>query len=163
MSEAIIFTLLAAVVVIPALLVVTLKNVFHSALWLIVSLTGIGGLYVMLAAGFLFAVQLLVYAGGIMVVLLFVILLSGKPEDWKVAQVNDKAVAAFLFSLFFVFIIATTLFGWQIKTTLQEPRLTTGPLGQLLMNQMVLPFEAISLVLLVSLVGALLFTVKKKS
>src|SRR6185503_19002233 len=61
-----IFFLLALVTVVPAFFVVSLKNVFHSALFLILSMVGVAGLYAMLAADFLFAVQLLVYAGGIM-------------------------------------------------------------------------------------------------
>src|SRR5688572_16193529 len=61
MIEVIIFSALAAMVIIPALMVVTLKNVFHAALNLIICLSGVAGLYAMLAADFLFAVQLLVY------------------------------------------------------------------------------------------------------
>src|SRR5437899_954982 len=99
MMETFIFWLLAAVTIVPAVLVVSLKNVFHCALLLIVSLLGVAGFYAMLAADFVFTVQLLVYAGGIMVILLFVILLSGKPSDWKGAQVNENAWLAGLAAL----------------------------------------------------------------
>jgi len=96
--ETFFFYFLAAFVIIPAILVVAMKNVFHSALWLTASLLGVAGVYAMLGADFLFAAQLMVYAGGIMVILIFVVLLSGKPSDWAGRQVNEKAWAAALFS-----------------------------------------------------------------
>jgi NADH-quinone oxidoreductase subunit J len=161
--EAAIFYALAALVVIPAVLMVTMRSVFHSALWLILSLLGVGGLYAMLAADFLFAVQLLVYAGGIMVVLLFVVLLSGKPSDWAGVQVNDKALGAALFSVFFVVIIITAILNWPMTIVASEPQVTTGRLGELFMSGMVLPLEVISLVLVVALVGAIFFSSKKIS
>lgn len=163
MIESVIFYLLAAMVVIPALLVVTMKNVFHSALWLIASLMGVAGIYAMLAADFLFAVQLMVYAGGIMVVLLFVVLLSGTPADWSIRQLNEKAGPALLFSLFFVTLLGTALYRWPVVQFSVAPEPTTGPLGELLLGDMVLPFEVVALVLVVALVGAVYFSVKRSS
>ena len=161
MIETFIFYFLAAMVLIPALLVVAVKNVFHSALWLIASLAGVAGMYAMLAADFLFAVQLLVYVGGIMVLLIFVILLSGKPSDWAGRQVNEKAWAAGLFSLFLAVVLGSVLYEWSLLPVPSEPKLTTGQLGQLLLSEMVLPFEIISLVLVAAMVGAVFFSVKK--
>ena len=71
MIEKIVFTLLAFMTLVPALLVVTLRNVFHAALWLIVSLTGVAGLFALAGSDFLFVAQLLVYSGGILILLLF--------------------------------------------------------------------------------------------
>lgn len=163
MIHTVIFYLVAAMVVLPALLVVTMKNVFHSALWLVVSLCGVAGLYAMLAADFLFAVQLLVYVGGVMVLLLFVVLLCGKPSDWVGRQVNEKAWAAGLFSLFLVAALGSVIIGWPMITTEIPALVTTGRLGELLVHEMVLPFEVISLVLVAALVGAIYFSVKKPS
>lgn len=163
MLESLIFYVLAAMVVIPALLVVTVRNVFHSALWLVLSLSGVAGLYAMLAADFLFAVQILVYVGGVMVVLLFVILLSGKPSDWAGTQVNEKAWAAALFSVFLVAALVSALFRWALPSNASAtPELTTGRLGKLLLTEMVLPFEFISLVLVAALIGAVYFSVRKR-
>ncbi len=156
-----IFGFLAALVLIPALLVVTVKNVFHSALWLILSLTGVAGMYAMLAADFLFAVQLLVYIGGVMILLLFVVLLSGKPSDWAGRQVNEKAWAAGLFSVFLVAAIGGAVIDWPMVTVVKEAAPTTARLGLLLVRDMVLPLEVISLVLVAALVGAIFFSVKK--
>jgi len=163
MIETVLFYFLASLIVVPALLMVTVKNVFHSALWLVTSLLGVAGMYAMLAADFIFAVQLLVYAGGVMVILIFVILLSGSPKDWSEIQVNDKAWAAGLFSLFLVTLIGTALHSWKMQVKSAAPRLTIGELGELLMGDMVIPFEAVSLVLLAALVGALYFSSKRPS
>ncbi len=154
------FCFLSALVIIPAILVVSMKNVFHSALWLIVSLIGVAGVYAMLAADFLFAVQLLVYVGGIMVLLLFVVLLSGKPSDWAGKQNNEKAWLAALFSVFLVAAIGSTVAVWPMVVQSKIPQPTTGALGKLLLNEMLLPFELISLVLVAALIGAIYFSVR---
>ena len=163
MLETAIFAFLSALVVIPAILVVTVKSVFHSALWLIASLLGVAGVYAMLAADFVFAVQLLVYVGGIMVVLLFVILLSGKPSDWAGKQVNEKAWAAAIFSAFFVAALSSFLVNWAYSPVVVAPQVTTGRLGSLFLNEMLLPFEIISLILVAALVGAIYFSAKRPS
>ncbi|MCB4756136.1 MAG: NADH-quinone oxidoreductase subunit J [Elusimicrobia bacterium] len=162
MITSLVFYLLAGMIIIPALLVVMLKSVFHSALWLIVSLLGVGGMYAYLAADFLFAIQLLLYAGGIMVVLLFVVLLSGQPSDWAVGQVNEKAVGAGLLTALLVVLICIVLSRWTVASHVTEAWVTTGRLGQLLMRQMILPFEVISLVLVASLVGAIYFSSRRR-
>jgi len=161
MIQTVIFYFLAALVVVPAVLVVSVRNVFHSALFLVASLVGVAGLYAMLAADFLFAVQVLVYVGGIMVLLLFVVLLSGKPSDWAGRQVNEKAWAAGLFSLFLIAALITTLTDWPLLSVPSEATLTTGRLGQLLLTDMLLPMEVISLVLVAALVGAIFFSQRK--
>lgn len=164
MIETIIFAFLAATIIVPALLVVSVKNIFHSALWLIVSLTGVAGLYAFLAADFLFAVQLLVYVGGVMVLLLFVVLLSGKPSDWTGRQTNEKTWLAALFSGFLIASISSVVAGWGISSSASAtPTVTTGGLGKLLLTGMILPFEFISIILIVALAGAIFFSVKRPS
>ena len=162
MLETAIFYFLAALVLIPALLVVSVRNVFHSALWLILSLSGVAGIYAMLAADFLFAVQLLVYVGGVMVLLLFVVLLSGKPSDWANRQVNEKAWAAGLFAVFLTAAVVSVVSRWPLPPADVAPELTAGRLGTLLLTKMLLPFEFISLVLVAALLGAILFSVRSK-
>ena len=96
MIETIVFLFLSAITLGSAILVVTLRNIFHSALWLIVTLAGVAGLYAFLGADFLFAVQILLYGGGVMVVLLFVVLLSGRPSDWAGNQFNTQTLSSIL-------------------------------------------------------------------
>jgi NADH-quinone oxidoreductase subunit J len=156
-----VFIALALMVLVPALLVVTLKNVFHAALFLVLSLTGVGGLFAMLGADFLFVVQVLLYSGGIVVLLMFVVLLSGSPKDWVARQVNGQWLVSILVSALFVWILAA-LFRFLPEGTPGEALPTTAGLGLLLLRDMVLPFEAVSLVLLAALVGAIYFTRRKE-
>ena len=160
MIEAIAFFVLAALTLGSAILVVTLKNIFHAALWLAVCLSGVGALYALLGADFLFVVQILLYAGGVMVVLLFVILLSGKPSDWTGRPLNYQWLSALLAG---GVIAAGVIWAGKHFALLEPVALapTTSSLGQLLMGPLVLPFEVISLVVLVSLTGAIFFTRKQ--
>ncbi|MCB4757705.1 MAG: NADH-quinone oxidoreductase subunit J [Elusimicrobia bacterium] len=162
--ESILFYLLSATVIIPALMVVSVRNVFHAALWLVVSLLGVGGIYALLAADFLFAVQLMVYAGGVMVVILFVILISDKPSDWMVKQINDQVWLAVLVALLFVSLLVLVIGAWpSLGGSPFSFQPTTGNLGSLLLGAMVLPFEVVAVVLMVALIGAVYFSMKKIS
>src|SRR5213593_3700982 len=97
----IVFYLLASITLLGAVGVITRKNAVHSALLLIATLMGVAGIYVVLEAEFLAAVQVLVYAGGIMVLFLFVIMLvdleeRGRPAGAKVPRFRAKAFGASL-------------------------------------------------------------------
>jgi NADH-quinone oxidoreductase subunit J len=160
MIETIAFFVLATVTLGSAFLVVTLKNIFHAALWLVVSLSGVAALYALLGADFLFVVQLLLYGGGVMVVLLFVVLLSGQPADWVGRPLNHQWLSALLAGgVLAAGVIWAGRHFSSLSTTPPEP--TTSNLGQLLMGPLVLPFEVISLVVLVALTGAIFFSQKQ--
>jgi len=163
MIETIIFYLLAALIVIPAILVVSLKNVFHSALFLILSFVGVAGIYAFLSADFLFAVQLLAYAGGIMVLLLFVVLLSGTPADWSIPQMNDKALGAGFFCVLLLGILGHVVWKWKFDGVVLDTQNTTRGLGELLISQMTLPLESMALVMVVALIGAVYFSIKRQN
>jgi NADH-quinone oxidoreductase subunit J len=155
--EAAVFTLLALMVLVPAVLAVSLKNIFHCALWLVVSLTGVAGLFAMLGSDFLFVAQILVYAGGITVLLLFVVLLSGSPKDWVIHQVNSQWVWSLLLAGIFTALLATLFRQLPEPASLVEAKPMTAALGLVLVRDLVFPFEAVSLVLLSALVGAIHF------
>jgi NADH-quinone oxidoreductase subunit J len=140
---------------------VMVKNVFHAAIYLVLSMTGVAGLFAMMGADFLFVVQLLVYSGGIVVLLMFVVLLSGSPKDWVVKQVNGQWLTSLVVSACFVWLLAA-LFHFLPAEAPGAVEPTTASIGLLLLRDMVLPFEAISLLLLASLVGAIFFTRKKE-
>jgi NADH-quinone oxidoreductase subunit J len=153
------FVLLAAITIVPAILVVTLKNVFHAALCLVLSLTGVAGFFALLGADFLFAVQLLLYSGGITVLLLFVVLLSGSPKDWVIRSVNAQWMGAMLLSAVLLWLLSSILHYFPEGGLLAaDAAPTTASIGLLLFRDMILPFEAISLVLLAALVGAIVFS-----
>jgi NADH-quinone oxidoreductase subunit J len=158
MIEQLVFILLAGLTLAPAALAVSVKNIFHAALFLVLSLTGVAGLFAMLGADFLFVAQILVYAGGITVLLLFVVLLSGSPKDWVLRQVNGQWAWGFLLAAFFVSLLAALFRHLPSPVSLPEAAPTTAGLGLLLVRDMLFPFEAVSLVLLSALVGAVHFS-----
>jgi NADH:ubiquinone oxidoreductase subunit 6 (subunit J) len=159
--ESFVFYSLAALTLVSALMVVTLRNVFHSALFLGLSLAGVAGLYGSLGADFLFGAQILIYVSGIAVLVMFVVLLSGRASDFVLRQVNDQWGRALVLCGGF---LAAAYGGMK---TLQDrassaPEPTTFELGRLFMGDLAVPFELISLVLLAALLGAVLFTVPEK-
>lgn len=158
MIEAAIFYGSAAVTLVSALLVVTLRNTVHTALFLGLTLAGVGGLFAGLGADFLFAAQIMIYVGGIAILIIFVVMLMGRASDLNLRQVNDQWLAGLL-------ICGVTLAGFLrvfsvfFRTdNLPPPEPTTAPLGRLLMSDFAVPFELISLVLLAALLGAIFFT-----
>jgi NADH-quinone oxidoreductase subunit J len=158
-----VFLFLAAMTIVPAALTVTVRNVFHAALYLVVSLTGVAGLFAMMGADFLFVAQLLVYSGGILILLLFVVLLSGTPKDWAARAINEQWMPASLVAAMFVSLLAVLMRAMPEGAAGTDAAPTTSALGFLLMRDMLLPFEAVSLVLLAALVGAVHFSKKEET
>ena len=158
MIEQLIFWSMAAVTIASALAVVTMRNTVHSALFLGLALGGVGGLFALLGADFLFAGQIMVYVGGVALLVMFVVMLLGRASDLHLRQVNNQWMAALL-------ICAITGAGlWKIARTFPlvpapgtvSP--TTHRLGMALLNEYAVPFELVSLVLTAALLGAVYFS-----
>lgn len=157
------FILLTALAAIGMLLV---KNVLHAALLLMVCLLAIAGIYVLLHAEFLAVTQILVYAGGVLVVILFGVMLStrvaGKPLNVEnTRQFSGYLVGAGLL-LILIYSLNTTHFTFLDRSAEQMDTVRT--MGILLMSEYVFPFEIGGTLLLISLVGAAVtasFLVKK--
>ena len=164
MMDAIAFYCLAAVTLIGALMVVTLRHTVRSAFSLGLSLAGVAGLFAVLDADFLFAAQLLIYVGGIAVIIVFAVMLLGRYSDLHNRQVNQQWAAALL-------VCAVTAVGlWRMSrlffgnvASASGAVATTRPIGLLMLNRFALPFELISLVLLAALLGAVFFSKSEKS
>lgn len=92
----VIFYILGAAILVAALLVVTLRNIFHSALFLVATFFLVAGIYVMLSAEFLAAVQVLIYVGAVTVLILFAIMLTHKIFAKAVRQVNEQVLPAII-------------------------------------------------------------------
>ncbi|MDD5686521.1 MAG: NADH-quinone oxidoreductase subunit J [Elusimicrobia bacterium] len=165
----IIFYFTAGIIIISAILVVTLRNILHSALFLILCLIGVAGIYIILRADFFAAAQILVYVGGIMVLMLFTIMLTQKVTNTKFKQTNEQWFKSIVIC---GFILCTIIFAIPfakilklnslIQNTGQSLPATTISLGKLLFGEYVLPFEVISLVLISALIGAVVFTRENK-
>lgn len=153
--EQIVFGILAVVMVGSALRVVTTKNVVHAALYLVMVLGGVGAIYVLLAAPFVFAVQLLVYIGAIVVLFLFGVMLTRAPLGKETGLDNDQRSTAALVGLFLLGVLGTVLWRGFGSDRIDLGRVQdTGDVGLAIFQTYVIPFEVVSVLLLAALVGA---------
>jgi NADH-quinone oxidoreductase subunit J len=155
--ETVVFWVFAVVTVGSAAVVVLARSLIYSAFALLFTFFGVAGLYVLLGADFLAATQLLVYVGGILILLLFGVMLTHKLYDLdlrtEVTQfMPGMVVSAVLFYLLFFTARHTQWAG--AGGTGRLPRPTTEELGTAFLTTHLLPFEAASILLLVALIGA---------
>ena len=165
----IVFFLLSALMLGAAIMVVTVKNIIHSALWLITSFFGVGALYLLMEAEFVAIVQVLVYVGAISILILFAIMLTHHVTGEGVRQLYKRWWVAL--------IVAAALFGLLIvPTVLNYPWATVQPaaagqpaaissvreLGTAFMREYLLPFEIASVLLLVALIGAIVIAFEER-
>jgi NADH-quinone oxidoreductase subunit J len=162
------FYLLSGLALIGGVLVITRRNPVHSALALIVTLLALAGIYLMLYAPFVAGVQIILYAGGIMVLFLFVIMLVNVGRAEKERQFNKQWLVAVLasFGLGILFVRVFTS-SKTLSELLQRPLASlpeasnTQQVGVSLYGQYMLAFEIASLLLLVAIVGAVVMAKKK--
>jgi len=163
MIEQITFGMLASVVILAALGVVLMRKVMHSALCLGLCLAGVAGIFASLGSDFIFGAQILVYVGGIAVLILFVVLLAGQASDLVVRQINEQWLAAVLICMIFLWSFAKIAVQFAGARALTDPAPTTKAIAGLLLGDYAVPFEMTSLILLVSMVGAVIFGRRKVS
>lgn len=161
--QQIVFFILAATTVVAALLVVLGRNIVHAALSLVLAFSGVAGLYILLDAEFLAAVQILLYVGGITILILFAIMLTSRISARGVRILNEQVWVGSLvvvgFPLLILFKVVPKL---PHTASLPPPVETTRSIGRLLMTTYVLPFEVASILLLAALIGALILARKEK-
>jgi len=156
-GEAIAFYVLAAVTLGSGLVVVTSKNMVHSAAALVPAFLGATGLYILLNAEFVAGIQVLIYAGAITVLILFAIMLTEGGTGLGSRQRNEQVVVgtAVAAAMAVLLIAVSVHTGWTAGPgTL--PTYTPGAIGQSFLRQNILVFEGTSVVLLISLMGAIL-------
>jgi NADH-quinone oxidoreductase subunit J len=159
------FYLFAAIMLIGGILVITRKNAVHSALALIVALLAQASLYLMLYAPFVAGVQIILYAGGIMVLFLFVIMLVNLERSRKEEQFNKQwligLLAAIALGALFVTVYAKgkNLFPYRIAQPIENSN--TQQIGVMLYGQYMFAFEIASLLLLVAIIGAVVMAKKR--
>jgi NADH-quinone oxidoreductase subunit J len=149
------FLLIAIFIAFAALRVVTATNVVHSALFLVAALAGTAGLFLLLGAQFVAWVLVLVYIGAVIVLFLFGIMITRAPTGPKVEVDNPrKGLAATAAVLTFAVMVYSSVsaFG-HMEVTKVGTGTATELIGDQLMGRFVLPFEAVSFVLLAALVG----------
>ncbi len=157
-----IFYLIAAVIVIFAVMTVTLKNIFHCALSLVMALLAIAGIYIYLDAEFLAIIQILIFVGAIMTLIIFAIMLTFKITDKNLRQHNEQRnLSLFISGALAVFLIFVFSFFKSAPSTgaLNYPELSD--IGKELLTKYALPFEVVSVILLAALIGAVVISSKE--
>ena len=161
--EAYLFYPLAVFTIVTALVVISRRNPVHSVLALVFCFIGVAAIYIVLHAEFLAAVQILVYAGGIMVLYLFVVMLvslrQGEPPKTARHRLPAIILAVLLFAELIVVFVRSTPPAAQASAVTTGS--TTQALGRVLLVEYLLPFEIASLLLLVAMIGAIVLAKKR--
>lgn len=167
MAEQIIFYILAAIIAIFSILAVTSKRIIRSATYLLFVLLATAGLYLLLGYNYLFAVQVAVYAGGVMVLFIFAILLTNRPGENVKSELAVRRIVAGGTALAGLAFCAHIIYYNvnKVMATVTQGELTPQQIGHTMMGtdkyQYLLPFEAISILLLTCIIGAIMIARKR--
>jgi NADH-quinone oxidoreductase subunit J len=167
--QEIIFWVIAVVMVVAAFRVVTTRNVVHAALYLVATLLGVAGMYILLLAEFLAWAQVLVYVGAIVVLMLFGLMLTRAPIGSRDYDNDQRLPAAIVAGVLFAVMSWIMIDAFEgMKVDLADPELArrgipTEAVGDSIFSNYVLPFEAVSVLLLAALIGAVLMARKDEA
>jgi NADH-quinone oxidoreductase subunit J len=156
------FYLVALITIGSAAVVAFSRNIIYSAFSLMGTFAGVAGIYVFLGADFVAAVQLLIYVGGILVLILFAVMLTHRITDVQITNRAVGRIPALLVIGVLIALLVQTIreTSWvKAKETLYAP--TTAKIGDLFLESYLLPFELASLVLLAALIGAVVLSRKE--
>lgn len=165
MANHLIFYFFAALAVVSAILVVTVRNTVHSAIFLITTLLATAGIFLLLHAQFLFIVQIILYVGGIMVLFIFVIMLVNLDVALHQIRFNRQWVVALVLALVLAAEVGLAFkYGGNLNLSpvsagAMEPN--TEVVGHVLFQNYMLPFEIASILLLVAMIGAVVMSKKR--
>lgn len=160
-AQNVFFYVIAAAMIFGAVRMVSNRNIVHSALYLVVVLAGAAGMYVLLAAEFIAVVQVLIYLGAIIVLLLFGIMLTRSPMERELDLDRKQVVMGLV-----VAVPLLVLLGWTLWDTFDDTELEvtavqrTAEVGDSIFGQYLIPFEAVSMLLLAALIGAVVLARK---
>jgi len=161
------FGILSAVALVSGVLVITRRNAVHSIIWLTVTLLAVGGIFLLEHAEFLFAVQIILYVGGIMVLFLFVVMLVNIDVALKQAQFSRQwqlglftAVLVFAQLAYLIYKLGGGM-SLPAQPAVAAPAHNTQAIGQALYQTYMLPVEIASVLLLVAMVGAVIMAKRK--
>ncbi len=159
-------------ILVSAWKVVTCRLITHSALYLALAFVGVAGIFLLLAADFLAAVQVLVYVGAIITMIIFAIMLSnirdikdtGEAGGWFGAFTSPQwGLLPLVVAVGFV-LIMISLYGrggWPLKASLAQP--STVAIGREMFTTYLIPFELASVILLAAMVGAIIISMREES
>jgi NADH-quinone oxidoreductase subunit J len=153
----IVFFILTIFTIGGAIGVVTGRTLFHSALYLILSLFGVAGYYVLLSAGFLAVVQLMVYIGAVAILILFAIMFSRQVMASAQSQLNRQWWVSLIMAVVLLVVLVVTVNSvqWPLSDA-QPPGNTVEQLGLAFLGSYLIPFEVIGILLSAALIGAVI-------
>ena len=165
------FYIISAIILGGALAMVTSKSLVRSIIWMVVSFIGVGALFVSLGAEFVGAVQIMVYAGGIVVLFLFVIMLVNIGEIQRMEYLQRQWLPATLLMCVLLGELGFMLWAGTSDTPSPDPAAVdtalrglggnTETIGMILYTDFILPFEVVSVLLLVAMIGAIYLAKKQ--
>ena len=143
-------------------MVVTSPNLVHSAVALLFTLFGVAGLYVYLYADFIAASQVIIYVGGILVLIIFGVMLTNKISDQSISNKSQNKLPSAIMCFTLLAMQFNVIFNtkWHIDTPIIRES-TVNDIGMLLLSKYLLPFEIVSILLLAALIGAAMLSRKK--
>jgi NADH-quinone oxidoreductase subunit J len=159
------FYFFAAVILFSGAIVVFSKNILYSAFALLFTLFGVAGFYVLLSADFIAVTQLLIYVGGILVLIVFGVMLTNKviSVDMKSGTIQLLPAAIIVAMIAGTIVGIYTITDWKTSPVTNEAINTTTIIGNSFLTTYVLPFEIASVVLLVALLGATIIARREKT
>ena len=155
-----VFYVVAAITMLSGLGVVLTRNIVYAALFLLVAMGGVAAVFVLLFAEFLALVQILIYGGGIVIVMLFAIMMTRQQEFQASTEHRQWPLAAAVSLGLFVLLVVAFVSDASVFNADESQRQSVSleTLGEVLFIRWAVPFEAASLVLLIALVGAIVVT-----
>ena len=158
----ILFFIIVSLTIVSAYWVVMSPNLVHSAVSLLFTLFGVAGLYVFLFADFIAASQVIIYVGGILVLIIFGVMLTNKIADPMLSNQSQNQIIAGVFCFILLIFQFQIIFNtnWYIGELLTRES-TVDEIGMLLLTTYLLPFEVVSVLLLAALIGSAMLSRKK--
>jgi NADH:ubiquinone oxidoreductase subunit 6 (subunit J) len=158
MIKLIIFNIFMLLSIIPSFWVALSNNIVHAAFSLLFTFFGIAGLYVLLGADFIGVVQVIIYIGGILVLIIFGVMMTERSHVLRLSvklpgRILAGVLALIILAGLFVAILRTP---WPIAASPAQPGPTSAVMGELILSKYLIPFELTAVLLLASLVGAVL-------
>lgn len=164
--SSIIFYLIAAFILSMAVLAVTAKQIFRSAIWLLFTLLGIAGLYFWMEMEFIAAVQIIVYVGGIVILIIFSIFLTQQSGSNMAAASKGRKIAAAIAAITGSAFAGTLLYQYGFEPKDAKFDNEVSRIGEAMLNTQengfALPFEAVSILLLAAMIGAIVIAMKEE-
>ena len=155
------FLIIAALVIASAFWVVFSPNLIHSAVSLLFTLFSTAGLYIFLYADFIAATQVVIYVGGILVLIIFGVMLTNKIDQSSIASSSKNQFVGGICSIAIFVMLVGVIYNTQWYTGgVQYRDATVSTIGKMLLNEYLLPFEIVSILLLAALIGSALLSRK---